>query len=148
MTRFRNQSEETEDYGITTQFTPDRFAVRELLALATVGVRQGSEAGPDRGPNRTFRPEAGQTGDIPQVSEQANGNAARKLITVSSDIAQIDPGHQGGDIVSAELLAHKLEEGKEQPFTLLTSQPEHLYIAQSGLVGRNGPDSQPRVVHL
>ena len=39
MTRFRNQSEETEDYGITTQFTPDRFAVRELLALATVGVR-------------------------------------------------------------------------------------------------------------
>ncbi len=56
MTRFRNQSEETEDYGITTQSTPDRFAVRELFALATVGVRQGSEAGPDnRGPNRTIR---------------------------------------------------------------------------------------------
>ncbi|VXA88588.1 hypothetical protein AERO8C_70216 [Aeromonas veronii] len=56
MTRFRNQSEETENYGITTQSTPDRFAVRELSALATVGVRQGSEAGPDyRGPNRTFR---------------------------------------------------------------------------------------------
>ena len=36
MIGFRNQSEETEDYGITTQFTPDRFAVRELLALATV----------------------------------------------------------------------------------------------------------------
>ena len=49
---------------------------------------------------------------------------------------------QGGDIVSAELLAHRLEEGKEQPFTLLTSQPAHLYVAQSGLVGRNGPDSQ------
>ncbi|HGP6906334.1 TPA: membrane protein insertase YidC, partial [Vibrio cholerae O1] len=44
--------------------------------------------------------------------------------------------------VSAELLAHKLEEGKEQPFTLLTSQPAHLYVAQSGLVGRDGPDSQ------
>lgn len=89
-----------------------------------------------------FVPEAGQTGDIPQVSEQANATAARKLITVSSDVLKLTLDTQGGDIVSAELLSHKLEEGKDQPFVLLTSQPEHLYIAQSGLVGRNGPDSQ------
>jgi YidC/Oxa1 family membrane protein insertase len=76
-----------------------------------------------------------------QVSEQANGNAARKLITVSSDVLKLTLDTQGGDIVSAELLAHKLKKA-EQPFTLLTSQPAHLYVAQSGLVGRNGPDSQ------
>ncbi|MCV5715041.1 membrane protein insertase YidC, partial [Escherichia coli] len=76
-----------------------------------------------------------------QVSEQANATAARKLITVSSDVLKLTLDTQGGDVVSAELLSHKLEEGKDQPFVLLTSQPEHLYIAQSGLVGRNGPDS-------
>ena len=67
-----------------------------------------------------FVPEAGQTGDIPQVSEQANATAARKLITVSSDVLKLTLDTQGGDVVSAELLSHKLEEGKDQPFVLLT----------------------------
>ncbi|MGL5994052.1 MAG: membrane protein insertase YidC, partial [Aeromonas sobria] len=91
-----------------------------------------------------FVPEAGQTGDIPQVSEQANATAARKLITVSSDVLKLTLDTQGGDIVSAELLAHKLEEGKEPSFVLLTNVPDRLYVAQSGLVGRDGPDSQPQ----
>lgn len=42
-----------------------------------------------------FVPEAGQTGDIPQVSEQANATAARKLITVSSDVLKLTTGHPG-----------------------------------------------------
>lgn len=83
---------------------------------------------------------AGQSADVPQVAEQAN--AARKLITVSSDVLKLTLNTQGGDIVKAELLAHSLEQGKDQPFVLLETG-KHLYIAQSGLIGRDGPDTRP-----
>ncbi|MEW7867651.1 membrane protein insertase YidC [Aeromonas diversa] len=83
---------------------------------------------------------AGQSADVPQVAEQAN--AARKLITVSSDVLKLTLDTQGGDIVKAELLAHSLEQGKDQPFVLLETG-KHLYIAQSGLIGRDGPDTRP-----
>ncbi|MDO2950066.1 membrane protein insertase YidC [Aeromonas simiae] len=83
---------------------------------------------------------AGQSADVPQIAEQAN--AARKLITVTTDVLKLTLDTQGGDIVKAELLAHTLEQGKDQPFVLLENG-KHLYTAQSGLIGRDGPDSRP-----
>lgn len=83
---------------------------------------------------------AGQSADVPQLAEQSD--AARKLVTVSTDVLRLTLDTQGGDIVKAELLAHALEQGKDQPFVLLETGP-HLYVAQSGLIGRDGPDTRP-----
>lgn len=67
--------------------------------------------------------------------------ASKELITVTTDqlILKINP--VGGDIVYSALVAHKLELDKDEPFVLLEQTNDIYYIAQSGLIGRNGIDS-------
>jgi YidC/Oxa1 family membrane protein insertase len=43
--------------------------------------------------------------------------------------------------VSAELLAYPIEEDSSEPFVLLEENPNFTYVAQSGLIGRDGPDA-------
>ncbi|MGL5949097.1 MAG: membrane protein insertase YidC [Aeromonas sp.] len=90
-----------------------------------------------------FVPQASNAAEVPGGESQAP-TAARKLVTVASDVLKLTIDTQGGDIVAAELLDYKLEEGKQAALSLLSSAPDRLYVAQSGLIGRNGPDSQPQ----
>ncbi|MBP8039299.1 MAG: membrane protein insertase YidC [Aeromonadaceae bacterium] len=72
-----------------------------------------------------------------------NGAAGqRKLIKLSSDQLELLVDTQGGDIVSAKLLQHTVAQDSKEPFTLLMDKPGRLYVAQSGLIGRDGPDSR------
>ncbi len=68
--------------------------------------------------------------------------SARQLIKLSSDQLELLVDTQGGDIVDAKLLQHSVAQGSSEPFTLLMDKPGHQYIAQSGLIGRDGPDSR------
>ena len=82
-------------------------------------------------------------------AEQMLANAAQdssigKLITLKSDSLALTLDLNGGDIVDARLLKVMQEQGKDDPFHLLMDTPDFLYIAQSGLVGRDGPDSKVR----
>jgi YidC/Oxa1 family membrane protein insertase len=77
--------------------------------------------------------------DVP--GEKAS-TSARQLIKLSSDQLELLVDTQGGDIVDAKLLQHSVAQGSSEPFTLLMDKPGHLYIAQSGLIGRDGPDSR------
>ncbi|ACJ26860.1 Inner membrane protein, 60 kDa, putative [Shewanella piezotolerans WP3] len=67
--------------------------------------------------------------------------ASKELITVTTDqfVLKIDP--VGGDIVHSALLSHKLEQDGDDPFVLLEQTNDIYYIAQSGLIGRDGIDS-------
>ena len=80
-----------------------------------------------------------QAGDVP--AEKA-APRERKLITVSSDLLALQIDTQGGDIVSAKLLQHTVAQDSKEPFALLMDKPGRVYIAQSGLIGRDGPDSR------
>ena len=77
---------------------------------------------------------------VPAAAVTANS----KLITVKTDQLdiQINPG--GGDIVFAALVSHKKELEKDQPFVLLEQTNDFTYIAQSGLIGRDGIDSSAK----
>lgn len=44
----------------------------------------------------------------------------------------------GGDVISSELLKYDAELGSKEPFVLLKDTKEHVYIAQSGLIGKTG----------
>lgn len=79
------------------------------------------------------------TKDVP--GEQAN-KAQRKLITLSSDQLKLVVDTQGGDIIDAKLLKHTVAQDSSEPFELLMDKPGRLYVAQSGLIGRDGPDSR------
>lgn len=80
-----------------------------------------------------------QAGDVPAEKAAAR---ERKLITVSSDLLALQIDTQGGDIVSAKLLQHTVAQDSKEPFALLMDKPGRVYIAQSGLIGRDGPDSR------
>ncbi|MCL1151953.1 membrane protein insertase YidC [Shewanella ulleungensis] len=83
-------------------------------------------------------PEADSTGmpvDLP---------ATKNLITVNTDQLDIKISPVGGDIVYAALVAHKVEIDKDDPFIILEQTNDHTYIAQSGLIGRDGIDSSAK----
>ncbi|QSX40876.1 membrane protein insertase YidC [Shewanella cyperi] len=63
------------------------------------------------------------------------------LIKVKTDQLDVAISPVGGDIVHAALVSHKLELDKDEPFVLLEQLKDFTYIAQSGLIGRDGIDS-------
>ncbi|MEE1676164.1 membrane protein insertase YidC [Agarivorans aestuarii] len=86
-------------------------------------------------------------GDVPASasshddSDLTQATAAGQLITVTTDVLKLKISAQGGDVVSAELLAYPIEEDSSEPFVLLEENPNFTYVAQSGLIGRDGPDA-------
>ncbi|QUN05918.1 membrane protein insertase YidC [Shewanella yunxiaonensis] len=75
------------------------------------------------------------------VPEEHTVVASKDLVRVKTDQLDVLINPVGGDIVHAALVAHKLEQGKDDPFVLLEQQPGFTYIAQSGLIGSGGVDS-------
>lgn len=63
-------------------------------------------------------------------------------ISVKTDTVEIQIDPKGGDIVSVQLLNYAVSiDQPDTPFTLLTSTNSNIYVAQSGLIGPQGPDS-------
>ena len=67
-----------------------------------------------------------------------------RLVTVTTDAVEVTIDTLGGDIVQVKLLKHltKMSEDGGEPFTLLTRSSKNEYIAQSGLIGKNGTDTR------
>lgn len=64
-----------------------------------------------------------------------------KLIKVKTDVVEISIDTTGGDIVESSLLKYPASLGSSVPFNLLTNEPKTRYIAESGLLGLDGPDT-------
>jgi len=87
--------------------------------------------------------------DAPVVNEVApqvdNAEPTTDLIQVSTDVLDIRINPVGGDIVYAALkqYPHSME-NQDIPFVLLEQSTARTYVAQSGLVGKNGIDKSGR----
>ena len=77
------------------------------------------------------------TGASNAVDSQAQG----RIITVSNDVFQLKIDTLGGDVVESDLLAYAKELNGEERFALLEHKDGKTYVAQSGLVGKNGIDT-------
>lgn len=62
-------------------------------------------------------------------------------ITVETDTLLFTINTQGGDVTSAKLKQHKVSLDGNEPLQILKDTNTHVYIAQSGLTGRDGPDA-------
>ncbi|MFZ7234102.1 membrane protein insertase YidC [Avibacterium avium] len=80
-------------------------------------------------------------GELTANSDLAN-LAQGKVITLENDVFRLKVNTLGGDVVRSELLKYDAELDSHTPFVLLNDTPEHIYIAQSGLVGKNGIDTK------
>ena len=93
--------------------------------------------------------EAAQLGsELPALVETPVAVVEKKvdarLVKVTTDTVEVVIDTLGGDIVQVKLLNHltKMSEDGGEPFTLLTRSSKNEYIAQSGLIGKNGTDTR------
>lgn len=70
--------------------------------------------------------------DTPVVQQALNN----QLITVTTDVLEVKIDTKGGDIVSASLLKYPVVQGEPELIEIFSK----LHLAQSGLIGTNGPD--------
>lgn len=79
---------------------------------------------------------------VPSLPNVAAPAGTQQLISVRTDVLDLKIDLNGGDIVYAALPKFsKSLDTPNQPFVLLQDDRHRTYIAQSGLVGRNGTDS-------
>ena len=69
---------------------------------------------------------------------QTKGN----VITLENDVFRLQINTVGGDVVGSELLKYDAELDSKTPFVLLQNTPQHTYVAQSGLIGKDGIDTK------
>lgn len=78
----------------------------------------------------------------------ATGQPSESLITVRTDVLNVTIDRVGGDIVFVSLPEHFTRiDTPDEPFVLLENTSLRSYVAQSGLIGRNGIDAQQRPVY-
>ena len=85
--------------------------------------------------------------DVPASSSSsaevvADSQTKGQIITLENDVFRLKVDTLGGDVISSELLKYDAELGSKEPFALLKDTNEHVYIAQSGLIGKNGIDTK------
>ncbi|MGI5309925.1 membrane protein insertase YidC [Rheinheimera sp. WS51] len=85
-------------------------------------------------------------------SEQAvisNTAAQAKIITINTDVLQLQIDSRGGDIIGLKLPKYTVSKESDELYTLMRKLPNFQFVAQSGLIGRDGPDDNrnPRPVY-
>jgi YidC/Oxa1 family membrane protein insertase len=75
------------------------------------------------------------------VTQTSHSVVGPQLITIKTDVLEVVIDKQGGNFVSAKLNDYKqTSESNSPPIEILNSDPQTLYIAQSGLASYAGPD--------
>ena len=67
-----------------------------------------------------------------------------EVVVLANDQLRLEITLIGGDIIVADLLQHDDELDSGIPFRLLSNESDFTYIAQSGLIGKQGPDANPK----
>ncbi|HCG88884.1 MAG TPA: membrane protein insertase YidC [Alteromonas macleodii] len=77
---------------------------------------------------------------VPAAQPIAAAQSSNRIIEVKTDTLDLRIDLLRGDVVSADLLKFPVEQGSDIPYSLLRSG-NGLYVAQSGLIGAQGPDA-------
>ncbi len=84
------------------------------------------------------------TDEVPTVADDEKkalpAQPDARLISVKTDVLEVRIDTNGGDIVQVALPQHLAHLDSGDPLVLLNRTSTHTYVAQSGLVGRDGTD--------
>lgn len=141
-----------EDYPPTIDDGSTSQVEIPQIPNAQSGSASGSDL-PSDIPSGTPPVAASGSSDTPAVSSVSSSTAenntnSAELISIRTDTFDIRIDPVGGDIVHLALpLYLKQIDVPDDPFVLLDNQPGREYIAQSGLIGANGIDSDGRAIY-
>lgn len=130
-----------------------------IIALAIVSFFLWQEWQKDYGPQPAVAPtqvSASSSADGSMASLQlespeaaaiqvANANSQR--VKVITDTLELEIDTRGGDIVSLKLPQYALTKGNPDPYVLMRQLAGFEYVAQSGLIARDGPDRTERPLY-
>ncbi len=87
-------------------------------------------------------------GTVAAPTPSASVPAKGQIIKVTTDLLNVNIDTRGGDIVQVNLLKYPESLGSKLPFVLLNDDPKTQYVAESGLLSKQGPDtSQEQAVY-
>jgi len=69
------------------------------------------------------------------------GNVSNQYVHVVTDVFDITIDRVSGNLVSSSLLQYDRELNSDEPLKLLSSTQNRIYVLESGLIGRDGPDN-------
>lgn len=122
----------SEDYGQVSQPQIENSVSQNQSAIPAIPEVSAATA--------TDVPTADMPRDKPVTVSSV---ASDELIHVETDVLQLAIDPRGGDILQLNLPKYPLNQNQpDTPFQLFSNNPQHLYIAQSGLTGSNGPDAR------
>ncbi len=122
-----------EDYG-PAQHQPQQQATT-VSAYSNNGDSQSVSELPQAS-------DASASADIPVTDNGAVAEAeSGSLIHIRTDVLDLLVDPRGGDIIQAALPQHDAVLNSDQPFVLLEQNSNRTYVAQSGLIGQDGPDA-------
>ncbi|TCK03616.1 membrane protein insertase YidC [Marinobacterium mangrovicola] len=127
-----------DDYGPAQQQTATTQQAETVSAYAN-----NSEAElPVVGAASDASPDVPQAANADAQAAIAATQTSEELINVSTDVLQVVIDPRGGDIIKVALPKHEDALNSGNPFVLLEQNSNRTYVAQSGLVGQDGPDAQ------
>ena len=92
------------------------------------------------------------TSDLPQIHTKDTSTTLPVAVTptmstpsesidVSTDLMKITISRKGGDLINLGLSQYPDQTGSTQPFQLLSESNKMVFVAESGLIGPDGPDA-------
>jgi YidC/Oxa1 family membrane protein insertase len=128
-----------KDYGHTAS-APAATASLENESPSDMPV--ASAASTEKPKSAGDVPVAPVTTDVADVAATPTTTATKRpLIAVRTDVLDLRIDLQGGDIVRAALPTYTESVDSKNAFALLESTAQRNFVAQSGLIGANGPDA-------
>jgi YidC/Oxa1 family membrane protein insertase len=117
---------------------------RQPQPVAVSARVSGSASGPAATPVPT--PTRQLTAAAPAAMPPAASGAMQKgeTVRVETDVFVADIDTAGGDLRRLELLSHRDTLDHKKNFVLLQQEGEHIYVAQSGLIGNDLPNHRTR----
>ncbi len=84
-----------------------------------------------------------QSAELPAAAgtQTSAATATSRLINIKTDVLDVLVDTTGGDIIQVALPQYKATIDSDASFVLLEQTANRTYVAQSGLVGANGPDA-------
>ncbi len=132
------------DYGpkpiqpVSTESTTEQ-PINAVPSAIPSAVQSNTPAGTDASVPTDIAQQA--SGDFPGQSQLSAATNTNRYVTVTTDTLTLSIDLVGGDIVVADLVKYPVTQGSNDSYSLLRAENVGLYVAQSGLVGPNGPDA-------
>lgn len=112
----------------------------QTVATSSVSAYQPTEGDLPSASSNAAADVPANTGETTTVQAAATDAS---LISVKTDTLEVLIDPRGGDVIEAKLPQHLAVLSGTEALTLLEQNTTRTYVAQSGLVGKNGPDANP-----